>query len=228
MEFGFSFLARIYRSPFETWDAVCLAALALVEDAPSRADALSQITEELRDYTATEAVDYIKSHAGDSTSVRCPEGTINLLADDWFCKHTKGRCPIDAVLDRSNLKASLSHCVAPEKVQAGIPAALTDGYAGLHHVSGRYLCPLCGSRERTRYRASSYRYPFELQHLVDVLGLANDEIDRNDLRRQVVLNGINLGVMSSAICARCLQGVVEKINPDLAAELEIVDLVIDL
>lgn len=228
MKFDFSFLSRIYRTPSGSWGAICAPSLVVVRDAPSRSDAASQMTDELRDYVAAEAVDYLKVHAGDSTKLRCPEGTINLVADDWFCKHTGRRCPIGAILDRVEIGASMSRCDAPEKVKRGIPAALTDGYAGLHHTNGRYLCPLCGSRERTRYRASSYRYPFELQQLTDILDLTRADARRDEVRRHLVLNHIDLSVMSSASCARCLQTVVESIDPALAAELEIVNLSIDL
>lgn len=185
------------------------------------------MTAELQGFVAGGAVDYIRAHASNSTALRCPEGTINLLADDWFCKHTRRRCPVGAVLDRAELGVSISHCDAPEMVKRGIPAALTDGYAGLHHTSGRYLCPLCGSREKTRYRASSYRYPFELQQLTDVLGLASDDRRREEVRRQLVLNHIDPRVMSHATCARCLQGVVESTDPALAEELEILDLSVE-
>ena len=228
VKFNFSFLALFRPSPFGTWDAICPSALAVVEDATTRADALSQLTDEVRDYSATEAMDYIRSHAGDSTRLMCPEGTINLPADDWFCKHTGRRCPIGAIIDRSDVDASLSRCVAPEKVKDGIPAAVTDGYAGLHHTNGRYLCPLCGSRKKARHLVSSYRYPFELQPLVEVLRLTNDIVDQVEVRRKLLLNHIDVSVMSNASCARCIQGVIEQITPALAREVEIVDIAIDL
>lgn len=228
MKFDFSFLTRIYYVPAEGWGATCAPALALVRDAPSRSEAVSQLTDELRDYVAVEAVAYVRAHAGDATGLRCPEGTVNLLADDWFCKHTRRRCPIGAVLDRVEIGASISRCDAPETVKRGLPAALTDGYAGLHHTNGRYLCPMCGSRERARYRASSYRYPFELQQLTDILELKRDDGRREEVRRQLAVNHINPSVMSHATCARCLQKVAESIDPALAAELEIVDLSIEL
>lgn len=182
----------------------------------------------LRDFVDSEAVEYIKAHAGDSMRLRCPEGTVNLLADDWFCKHTGRRCPIGAVLESVDLRSSLSRCDAPEKVKNGIPAALTDGYAGLHHTNGRYLCPLCGSQEKSRYRASSYRYPFELQQLPDILELTRDDERSRDVRRQLALNHIDPRVMSHATCARCLRTVVESIDPALAADLEVVNLSIEL
>lgn len=228
MKFDLAFLARIYRSPFGTWDAICLPALAVEEDAPSRDHALVQLTDQLRTYAATEVIEYLRSHAGDSTRLRCPEATIDLLADRWYCKHTKRECPIDATLDRADIEASLSRCDAPKNVKVGIPAALTDGYAGLHHTSGRYLCPLCGSGEAARFRASSYRYPFELQLLLDVLALSNDELDRDEIRRRVLLHHISLSVMTSATCARCVQGVVVQIDPEFGEELEVVDLSIRL
>lgn len=228
MKFDFSFLTRIYRMPSGSWSAICAPALAVVRDASSRSAAASQVADALRDYVDAEAVEYIKAHAGDSTRLRCPEGTVNLLADDWFCKHTGRRCPIGAVLDRADIRASLSRCDAPEKVKKGIPAALTDGYAGLHHTNGRYLCPLCGSREKTRYRASSYRYPFELQQLPDILELTRGDRRRGDVRRQLVLNHIDPHVMSHATCARCLRTVIESIDPVLAADLEVVNLSIEL
>lgn len=142
MRFDFSFLTRIYRVAAGGWGATYAPALALVRDALSRSDAVSQLTDELRDYVAVEAVAYIRAQAGDATGLRCPEGTVNLLADDWFCKHTGRRCPIGAVLDRAEIGASLSRCDAPEKVKMGLSAALTDGYTGLHHTTDA-TCARC-------------------------------------------------------------------------------------
>ena len=228
LKFNFSFLALFRPSPFGTWDGICLSGLAVVQDATTRADALSQLTCEVREYSTTEAIGYIRSHAADSTRLMCPEGTINLVADDWFCKHTGRRCPIGSIVDRSDVDASLSRCDAPTKVKNGIPAAFTDGYAGLHHTNGRYLCPLCSSRKNSRYRVSSYRYPFELQSLVDVLRLQNDIVDSAEVRRELVLNRINVSVMSNACCAHCLQRVIAQIAPALAGQLEIVEIAIDI
>jgi hypothetical protein len=145
-------------------------------------------------------------------------GKIELLADRWFCKETKQTCPVDAVISRIDLETSLVRCNASRAAKATVRGAASAGYRGLHHTSGKYVCPGC--RNRDGYRPLSLRYRFELQTLGDIFDLARPEV-RNLIRRQMAMNDVNAQALFCGLCARCLYNTIEKINPSVVPELHV-------
>jgi hypothetical protein len=222
VRFRFEFLVRVWAAP-PLWRALCAPALVAVE-AESKTAAIDLAREELRTFVQTEAREQVHRLGGGSEVVRCPEGTVHLLADRWFCKVTHTDCPIAAELARLDLEWSLGACNAPERTKEGVRGAIRAGYPGLHHSPGTYVCPRC--RETSGYRTSALHYEWELQTLDQVLDI--DETDAlAQARAQLMQKCGNTQAMSSGHCTRCVREVIELAFPELSSELEIIPMQLD-
>lgn len=183
-----------------------------------REDALAVLGERLEPIVEMELVGVVGWSGGDGVVV-CPEGVLDLPIDQWSCKVTQRRCPIQAQVWLDDHGRFRRGCDAPDKTKDGVVAAIESGYRGEHHLPGRYLCPLCPSRHSDRRR---YRFPFELYHYPDVLNIGIDD-DRRRLREVVVTKSFDIRVMSSAICAPCFLSAVESLTPPRLSEFAVVD-----
>ena len=191
----------------------------MVADGPTDDHALVNIDEELRRFVATDATAYIRSVAGDATHMRCPKGTVNSLADRWFCKETKHDCPLDAVISRVDLEGSLRLCDASELAKAEVRGAVSAGYAGLHHQGGgSYFCPGC--RDVRGYGARSVYYPFELQTLRSVFE-SEPRQQIEEIRRGLVVAGFNPRAMNHGLCPDCLLNILVVVRPTRMSEFRV-------
>jgi hypothetical protein len=222
MKFRFEFLVRLWQSP-PVWRAGCAPALVAVE-ANSQPEVLDLAREELTAFGEQEARAALYRCGGNTTGVRCPQGTINLLADRWFCKVTGRDCPIGAELSLVDLEASLTGCNAGDSAKEGVRGALRAGYPGLHHHSGTWICPRC--RDKGGYRAATLRNEWELQSLGDVFddGCLGDPLE---VRTRLITECGSVQVLSTKLCAACFREVVEKAFPAHLTELHVIVVTLD-
>jgi hypothetical protein len=222
VKFRFEFLVRVWPVA-ECWLGLCPPALVAV-DGESEASVIRAAQEELDAFTIEQAREVLYAAAGNHEIVRCPEGTVNLVADRWFCKVTRRDCPIGAELQRADLSASLNRCDAPPKTKTGVRGALAAGYEGLHHSSGTYMRGSC--KPRLGYRSDTLRQRWELQTLAQLLGL-NDPQERSRARLKLVKTCGSAQALNVGQCARCLREVVDAVFPEISHELHVMTTELD-
>jgi len=189
----------------------------------SRPRIVTQMERDLRGFMETDGIEHFKALASSGSEVRCPRGTINLVADRWFCKDTKKDCPIWAILDSSNLSGSLAKCNAPEPVKKGVLGAFEAGYIGLHHASGTYFCRQCKARRAAKadggYVSQSLKQRFELSMPSDFFDVQDEKQERK-MRVKMIRDGVHYS-FAHGLCAPCMVEMAKALVPNLARQLKI-------
>jgi len=214
------FLVRLVKVP-DGWTAECSPAGILTGPHKTRHEALGAAREVATEFVQGDAQAWLHQWQRDMNVVTCPEGTIKLPIDLWYCKITRNPCPIQAQVPIDDLGIFLDGCDAsPTRAESIFRTVQSGLYSGAHHVPGRYLC--VGCRRRRGGPLIRYRYPWELQLASDlVLGT---DLDHATMRRALILSDLPVAFMYTAVCPNCALNAVAAVAPGTRSELEIVNL----
>jgi hypothetical protein len=181
--------------------------------AKTRAEAISQLNNEISKFIEELGRSYIESHSASSDTINCPQASVHVPIDTWHCKAAKTVCPLQGQIRISNPQTFLSSCPLNEKLKTGILKAIAQGkYKGFHHMPGRYKCVLC-ENDKINY---NYHYPWELTFLADHCNI--EEIWSNTRRAsQIIVNDFPLSALSGALCADCFRKIA-KLFPEIRLE----------
>jgi hypothetical protein len=188
--------------------------------AKSQTGALDRLKTEVESAVVALAQPWIKNWQGSDRVPNCPESKIKLPIDLWYCKLVDKKCPIQGQVFLDEPSLFFEGCLAPQEKRQQIFDTVEKGkYRGFHHVPGRYLCTGC--EDDGRKGAFRYHDPWELTLLQAYYPIA--EGDWLEIRRKLVVKGINLTSASNAQCAPHAIELATRIDPGLGAELTILE-----
>ena len=160
-------------------------------------------------------------HAGSEETPNCPEGTVKLPIDLWYCKLAETACPIQAQVFLGDRAAFFDGCLAEEGRKEAIYRAVEGGkYGGFHHVVGRGPCSHC-ELTRGSDRSLTYFYPWELSCLKDFAPFV-PERDMEKVVRAASRNGVRRPSVLNPLCAKHSLEVAEFLYPEIASRLRVV------
>lgn len=220
MRFLISLLVR-----FEPGVVAICDAIGLPVYGDTSEEALAQLRIELQQTLDVEGVDGIQwaNHHDDPSVVPCPEATIKLPVDLWYCKVTKRSCPIQGHLDPRSLTESLASCDAPERTKSGVQRAFQAGYEGLHHMTGKYRCPLCPNKGE---HPKNFHYRPSVTLLSDFLDVQDG--DRDDLRARLMVAGLPPSLAYTAICPDCVIACMKTLGPPYEKEAAVLRFTVEI
>jgi len=182
--------------------------------------AIEQLKTEVRQALATQGRGWLDHWRGNALTPNCPEGTIKLPIDLWYCKLVHKACPTQAQVLLDEPERFFHYCLATEERKHQIFDTVATGkYNGFHHVPGRYLCVMC---EQKRGNSNfSYHYPWELTCLEAYYPISPS--DWPTIRSKLRKHGITLSAASSALCATHAVRLAALFDPNLGAELSVLE-----
>lgn len=191
---------------------------------PSEDRAMRCLQDALDEFLSTEAAPWLETlqYARAEDTPNCPEGSIKLPIDLWYCKLVREVCPIQAQVFLDDRTAFLEGCLADEERKVSIYEALREGkYGGFHHVVGRGPCTDC-EVERGSDRSSTYYYPWELSRLEDFAPFV-PERDMEMVMRVASRTKVRRPSVLGPLCARHSVEAAELLYPEVATSLRIVE-----
>ncbi|QSB01428.1 hypothetical protein JWZ98_00180 [Methylomonas sp. EFPC1] len=197
--------------------------LSLPYAALERKHALGVAQKFCSDVAHAQGKDWVAFWSRPDGQVNCPEGAIDLPSDVWVCKLSGNMCHLQAAISTERKAEFFTKCHAPHSKKEAIFKIVESGrYRGFHHVPGRYLCVACEAKGGKK-ESFFYHYPWEFAELDVALHWSYEEA----LPRLSAAN-IPVNRVMCPLCASCCRDLAVQLNPNLAHDLVVVYVEVDL
>jgi ferredoxin len=197
--------------------------LSLPYAARDREHAIEVAQKFCSDFAHAQGKEWVAFWSSPDGQVNCPEGAIELPSDVWVCKLSGKMCELQAAVSIKNKAEFFGKChAAPPQKEAIFKLVESGKYRGFHHVPGRNICVACEAKGRKK-ESFFYHYPWEFAELDAALHWSYEEALHLISAAKIPVNRV-----MCPLCASCCRELAIQLNPELAHDLVVVRVEVDL